>query len=121
MINLSVGLAYVHYGLKRQADNRQFHIMQGLSFLFRYYDARRESLNVEERQEAHFNVARTYHLLGLSHLALPFYMKVLHEVKGSAVTREDLVLDAAYNSQTIFAMAGNLEMAKHVADTWLVI
>jgi len=121
MINLSIGLGYIHYGLKRQADNRQFQIMQGLSFLKGYYDSRRLSDKVEERQEAHYNMARAYHMLGLTHLALPFYVKVLDEVQGSQTSKEDLVLDAAYNLQSLYAMAGNMEMAQLITEAWLVI
>jgi len=120
MINLSIGLGYVHYGLKRQSENRQFHLMQGLGFLFRYYESRQISQRIDERQEAHYNIARAYHMLGLAHLALPYYFKVLDEVQGLVVTREDLVRDAAYNLQNIYAMGGNLEMAKYVTANWLV-
>ncbi|KAH6636478.1 hypothetical protein F5144DRAFT_611219 [Chaetomium tenue] len=35
LINLSTGLAYVHYALKRQATNRQYLLTQGFGFLFR--------------------------------------------------------------------------------------
>jgi general transcription factor 3C polypeptide 3 (transcription factor C subunit 4) len=64
MINLSIGLSYIHLSLKRQTENRHFQIMQGFSFLFRYYDIRKESPKPEERQEAEYNVARAYHMLG---------------------------------------------------------
>ncbi|XP_044718027.1 transcription factor tau subunit sfc4 [Hirsutella rhossiliensis] len=38
MINLSLGLAYVHYGLKRQSANRQYLLLQGQAFLSRYLE-----------------------------------------------------------------------------------
>ncbi|KAK7393974.1 transcription factor TFIIIC subunit tfc4, partial [Neonectria punicea] len=38
MVNLSLGLAYVHYGLKRQSTNRQYLLLQGQSFLSQYAD-----------------------------------------------------------------------------------
>jgi len=121
MINLSIGLGYVHYGLKRQSENRQFHLMQGLGFLFRYYESRHVSPRVEERQEAHYNIARAYHMLGLAHLSLPYYLRVLEEAQDLFIAREDLVRDAAYNLQNVYAMGGNLEMARFVTAKWLVI
>jgi general transcription factor 3C polypeptide 3 (transcription factor C subunit 4) len=121
MINLSIGLGYIHYGLKRQSENRQFQIMQGMSFLFRYYESRRESEHFEERQEAHYNIARAYHLLGLTHLSMPYYLKVLEGARHTSSTIEALALDAAYNLQTIYAMAGNLGMANQVTEAWLVV
>jgi general transcription factor 3C polypeptide 3 (transcription factor C subunit 4) len=123
MINLSIGLAYIHLALKRQTDNRQHNILQGLTFLFRYYESRKTSLRMEERQEAHFNMARAYHMLGLTHLAIPFYWKVFDELsKGENNSmREDLVVDTAYNLQTLYAMGGNPELAEGVTKKWLVI
>jgi general transcription factor 3C polypeptide 3 (transcription factor C subunit 4) len=122
MINFTIGLTYVHYALKRQAENRQHLILTGLAFLFRYYDTRKQSPEIEERQEAHYNIARAYHLLGLSQLSLPYYLRVLQEVKGDgALMQEDLVIDAAYNLQTIYVMAGNQELARAITEQWLVV
>ena len=123
MINLSVGLAYVHYGLRRQADNRQYYILQGLTFLFAYYQARKTSVNIDERQEAHYNMGRTYHLLGLTNLSIPYYELVFKEIEDGKVddVRDDIVVDTAYNLQSIYAMAGNDELALAVSRKWLVI
>ena len=66
MINLFIGLSYIHYALKRQSTNRHHLIMQGLSFLYVYYDLRREHGTVIAMQEAEYNVARSFHVLGLS-------------------------------------------------------
>ncbi|RDL40531.1 uncharacterized protein BP5553_00510 [Venustampulla echinocandica] len=119
MINLSIGLAYLHHALKRQAENRQYGILQGLTFILRYYDARKKSDLIEERLEAHHNLARAYHILGLPHLAIPYYWKVLQEHKGD--TKENLVIETAYNLQTLYTMSGNPEMAQSVTKEWLVI
>lgn len=119
MINLSIGLAHLHHALKRQTENRQYGILQGLTFILRYYDARKESDLIEERLEAHHNLARTYHILGLPHLAIPYYWKVLQEHKSG--TKEDIVIETAFNLQTLYTMSGNVEMAQSVTKEWLVI
>lgn len=122
MINLSLGLAYIQHGVKRQAENRQHAILQGLMFMHIYYDSRKEAENFDERQEAHYNIGRTYHLIGLTHLAIPYYRKVLNGAEENVVpSREDLFIDAAYNLQTIYAMAGNMELAESITRKWLVI
>jgi general transcription factor 3C polypeptide 3 (transcription factor C subunit 4) len=123
MINLSCGLAYVHYALRRQADNRQYLILQGLTFLFTYYDSRKTSTTLDERQEAHYNIARVYHMLGLTNLAVPYYELVFKELEGAEKvgSREDLVTDAAYNLQSIYAMSGNQELAMKISRKWLVM
>lgn len=153
MINLFVGLSYIHYSLKRQSANRQYLIMQGLSFLFRYYDIRQQSRDPVEVQEAEYNVARAFHTLGwlptlvhapaprleanhctsvpqgLSHLALPYYEKVLelsvsvrvHQNDSGQSCYQDFATDAAYNLQNIYSMTGNLELASQVTEKYLVI
>ncbi|KAI9789279.1 MAG: transcription factor TFIIIC subunit tfc4 [Peltula sp. TS41687] len=128
LLNLFLGLCYIHYALKRQSTNRHHLITQGLSFLLAYHDMRMQSPEVVERQEAEFNLARTYHTLGLTHLATPYYEKVLdmsttimNQAGRPEGTTQDFVRDAAYNLQNIYYTAGNLEMAKKVTDRYLVI
>lgn len=122
MINLSLGLCYVHYALKRQADNRQHLIMQGFTFLFTYYDSRKQSSRPAERQEADYNIARTYHLLGLTHLALPYYSSVLQASdEGQIPVAEDLAVEAAYNMQTLYAMSGNMMLSRAITEKYLAL
>ncbi|EJT72679.1 hypothetical protein GGTG_09538 [Gaeumannomyces tritici R3-111a-1] len=132
-VNLVVALAYVHWSLKRQSQNRQYSLMQGLAYLFRYHDVRSRSASREERQEAHFNVARAYHLLGIHDLAVAYYRKVLAEAEaegegeGAVVggcgrrRREDLVLEAALNMRTYCLTTGDLEGARAITERWLVL
>ncbi|KAL2840316.1 hypothetical protein BJX68DRAFT_187224 [Aspergillus pseudodeflectus] len=75
---LSIALCYIHHSMKRQSENRHYHIMQGLSFMSEYRRIRERpgSLPVE-RQEMEFNFARVWHTLGLAHLAVEGYQRVL--------------------------------------------
>ncbi|KAL2201203.1 hypothetical protein P885DRAFT_26886 [Corynascus similis CBS 632.67] len=133
LINLSTGLAYVHYALKRQATNRQYLLTQGFAFLFRYYEDRLRNAadgdghcNVAERQEAHFNIARAYSLVGLASLAVEYYKRVLAEGKagsdgGGVMGNEDLRVEAAFNIRTLCYLLGDVEGARAVAGEWLVL
>ncbi|KAK8057542.1 TPR-like protein [Apiospora saccharicola] len=141
MVNISIGLAYVHYSLKRQAENRQYLIVQGLTFLHKYYDQRLASAGTcsMQRQEAHYNLARSYHQLGLTHLAIQYYQRVLHEIEANqaleaeaegeneeARTRrrrrmENLAQEAAYNIQNCCLIGGDMEAARAVAERHLVL
>ena len=79
MVNLSLGLAYVHYGLKRQSTNRQYLLLQGQSFLSHYAKLSSERLAEERNQskaEAYYNIGRLYQLLGVNYLALEYYQRV---------------------------------------------
>lgn len=126
MINLSLALGYIHYALKRQSENRHYLIMQGLSFLFVYYDLRHSSKSLQEKQEAEYNVARAYHMLGLTHLAIPYYQKCLdlsqdlHDSKTNIIV-DDFGRDAAMALQGIWAQGGNTEMARAVTERWLIM
>ncbi|KAI6598929.1 hypothetical protein MCOR08_006065 [Pyricularia oryzae] len=132
-INLVIGLAYIHWALKRQSHNRQYTLMQGFSYIFKYYEDRtRGAAAPEERQEAHYNVARTYHLLGIHDLALEYYHKVLVEARAAGTEvlrgkdvsvrrREDLSLESAMNIRTYCLSTGDLEGARAVTDEWLVL
>ncbi|KAK4661584.1 transcription factor TFIIIC subunit tfc4 [Podospora pseudopauciseta] len=137
LINLSTGLAYIHYALKRQATNRQYLLNQGFGFLFRYYEDRlaeaERNGSAGQRQEAHFNMARAYSLIGLGNVAVEFYKKVLEEPPVQKVDRsdeerwkgglaeEDLRVEAAYNLRSMGYLLGDLEGAAGVVRKWMVL
>jgi general transcription factor 3C polypeptide 3 (transcription factor C subunit 4) len=75
---LSIALCYIHHSMKRQSENRHYQIMQGLSFMSEYRRIReRPGSLLVERQEMEFNFARVWHTLGLAHLAVEGYQRVL--------------------------------------------
>ncbi|EMD00069.1 hypothetical protein BAUCODRAFT_361780 [Baudoinia panamericana UAMH 10762] len=134
-IILSLGLTYIHNAMKRVSENRQFGIQQGLSFVRRYYDMRLATNRVILRQEAEYNMAKVWHVLGLTHLAIPSYEKVVgmsaavqeearsegHIGAHTTVQAEDFAMEAAFALQQIFALAGNVEAAATVTQDVLVI
>ena len=125
MITLSLALGYIHYALKRQSENRHYLIVQGLAFLFAYYDARMKSKIVSQRQEAEYNVGRTYHLLGLTHLSIPYYERCLaiseEAQRSSKDTKQDFVAEAAIALQGFLALSGKADVAQTITERWLVI
>ena len=126
MINLSLALGYIHYALKRQSENRHYHITQGFAFLFAYYEIRQNSNIPSERQEGEFNVGRAYHMLGLVHLAIPYYERCLAlsgviNRAGIQGTLEDFASDAAFALQGIWAASGQRELARAVTEEWLTL
>ena len=126
MISLSIGLGYLHFALKRQADNRHYLVVQGFSFLMTYYDVRRKSEVAVERQEAEFNVGRAYQMLGLTQLAIPYYERCLElarDVEGMEFEgmKENFTWEAAFALQGLWAANGKPELARTVTETWLVL
>lgn len=148
MIILSIGQCYVHYALKRQSENRQYIMTQGFMFLHQYYDMRTQKgtgsgaadPTPAQRQEAHYNLARTYHAVGLPHLAVEYYLKVLQDVPPpppsatadeessteSSVDKaimgtQDLSKEAAFNLQQICFVGGDLQGMREIGEKYLAL
>lgn len=131
VINLCIAVSYVQMGYKRQSENRQFQIQQGLAFLARYFDLRTMDKVALHMQEAEFNVAMMWHSLGLYHLALPAYERCLQlseQVQKEKITMsgeleviEDFAAEAAFAIQTILAIGGDTEGARKITEEWLVL
>lgn len=130
VISLCIGLAYMHWALKRQADNRQYLLTQSFTFLHRYAERRLAGNDPHARREAFYNLGRAYHLLGLHAMAATFYYKVLGETDAGAGNARgaagqgrvpDLRTEAAYNLRTCYLLAGNHEAALKVTRAHLVL
>ncbi|KAI1816026.1 hypothetical protein GGS20DRAFT_540629 [Poronia punctata] len=125
MILLSVGQCYIHYALKRQSENRQYLLVQGFVFLHRYYDIKIASEDAAERQEAHYNMARSYHAIGIPHLAAEYYQRVLRDppedARSNVLGQSDLSREAAYNLQQICWAGGDLEAVKRLSERYLAL
>lgn len=171
-LNLCIGLAYIQNSLKRQAANRHWGILQGLSFLNRYYVIRttgslpkahqskgRSPIDIVEsprkvpalhKQEATYNLARAYHLLGLTNHAVKGYERCLalaptvteerlqqkgrgpdvdgdeamDDEAGEAVVlgeEEEFTQEAAVALLHAYSIVGNEERARRIAEEFLVI
>ncbi|PNS17248.1 hypothetical protein CAC42_6931 [Sphaceloma murrayae] len=134
---LCIGTAYVMGAMKRQAENRHWMIMQGLGFLGRYKRSRKRSAEEKGRkvyeQEAEFNVARAWHFLGLTHLAVKAYRRCL-AMQGEieAQRREGMDVDgemqveeytqeAALGLINIYVTTEQVGRARELAERYLVI
>lgn len=149
---LSIALSYINHSFKRQSDNRQYLIMQGLSFMHEYRRVREKpGTLLQEKQEMEFNFARVWHGLGLTHLAVEGYEKVLklgeqiqqqHERNLSKAPKdgadvvmadaghasvtssrfvEDFSREAAFALQTLYVLGGNAKTAQVITERYLVI
>lgn len=92
-INLCIGLAFVHMGMKRQSENRHWQIYQGFAFVERYAEFRlSKGGGGLAEQEVVFNRGRVFHSLGLTHLAVPAYERCLDLAAQIAAEREDTMV-----------------------------
>jgi len=58
--------------------------------------------------------------LGLTHLAIPYYERVL-QISEENTIDGDLKWEAAYNLQMIYMTSGNAKLAADVTERYLVI
>ncbi|PUU76293.1 hypothetical protein B9Z19DRAFT_1194856 [Tuber borchii] len=131
LITFCIGLAYLHRSMQRQSENRHIMALQGISFIFDYYDIRcgrpeeqqeevEKDVQPEKRQEAEYNVGRAFQHIGLTHLAIPYYERVL-QISEENTIDGDLKWEAAYNLQMIYMTSGNAKLAADVTERYLVI
>ncbi|KAL8992356.1 MAG: hypothetical protein Q9169_007160 [Polycauliona sp. 2 TL-2023] len=121
-INLSLALAYIQHAFKRQSENRHHLIMQGLTFLFTYYDLRHKSPVQSEQQEANFNVARTYHMLGLTHSAVLYYERCFaSQVDPNGDADVGFAIEAAFAVRNIWAADEQASEVRDITSRYLVM
>ncbi|AAS54035.2 AFR663Wp [Eremothecium gossypii ATCC 10895] len=116
MVNFLMGLCYIHRSMQRLTGTRHFQILQGFRCLYNYHRIRSTKYTELERQEADYNIGRSFHLLGLFSNAVKYYDKVLNDY-------DDVMLKkhAAYNLVLIYNESGNPELAGHIMDKYLSI
>jgi general transcription factor 3C polypeptide 3 (transcription factor C subunit 4) len=130
VLEFSIGLAYLHRAIQRQANNRHLLILEALTFLFRY----RELIFQKSRgyegavaasmsQEAEYNIARAFHQIGLFTLAVRYYERAIQESEGTkgSLGRRDLVGECAHNLCLVYALSGNMAGVKAVTEKYLVL
>ena len=126
MIKLCIALAYLHWALKRQAENRHHLISQGMAFLQEYHDDCLKTADTSFLQEAEFNIGRAYQMLGLIDLAIPHYVQCLQISRAGRSqpepqVAEDFVHEASIALQTHYAANGDYQKARDITLTWLVL
>lgn len=120
MVNLSLGLAYVHYGLKRQSTNRQYLLLQGQAFITQYFAAD-DGSGSRPLSERYYNVGRLFQLLGLNQLGLDLYSRAIEANSVPSQNNADIDTLVAINSFMSFLNIGNKTAAFSVLKRDLVL
>jgi general transcription factor 3C polypeptide 3 (transcription factor C subunit 4) len=71
-------------------------------------------------EEASYNVARAFHQLGLYHLAIPYYEKVLQSNNENSSSKS-LVREAAYNLTLIYRASESYSLVREIVRKYLTI
>lgn len=121
-ICLSLGLAHVHRSMQRNSSNRHIQVLQGLSYLMEYREARLKGATVYEKQEIEYNFGRLFHMIGLPSLAVKHYENVLgYHDELADDPNYDMLVEAAYNLSLIYTLSGNSEKTLILYTKYLTI
>ncbi|KAL4400990.1 transcription factor TFIIIC complex protein [Malassezia pachydermatis] len=115
LLCLLCSVATLSRATNRQVDNRNHTVVQGLALLTQYADLRGAGPEVD------YNFARAFHQLGLLHLAVPRYQRVLSQADTPCQTGFAMVREAAYNLSLIYVQAGSPHQAQHLYRTYLAV
>lgn len=117
MINLSLGLAYSHYALKRQSINRQFLILQGLTFMSNYIEVCQQNGHGSSTAEMYYNIGRLHHLFGIASIAMKYYSQAIACADTSSAGQVDIRVMSTTNQIVSLLSLGDHESALKVLKT----
>ena len=99
---------------------------QGMAFLSKYRElSTKDPVTLEE---VDYNYGRAFHGLGVAHLAVIHYERVLESVKARmesspdphGVRRESLAMESAHNLMLLYTASGSFKLVKE-RSSWLAI
>ncbi|KAJ3361286.1 transcription factor TFIIIC subunit tfc4 [Allomyces javanicus] len=130
MLNLTLGVAYLHRAMQRKSDNRHQQVAQGIAFLLRYAEislappapaAAGEPADGDVppvfRQPSTlvlYNLGRAFHQIGLVALATRYYRMALDDKSAPQFHRE-----AAYSLALVYTHSNAPRLAKQVMREYL--
>ncbi|EFN59685.1 hypothetical protein CHLNCDRAFT_133218 [Chlorella variabilis] len=119
LVLLCIAAALVNQAATKRVPDRHRAVLQAFAFLQEYGDARRNP------QEAAYNTGRAAHHLGLLHIAVPYYERVLEAappaVAAGAGPAYDLRREAALNLSLIYRQSGADLLAKQLLRQHLTV
>ncbi|KAL8019828.1 putative tetratricopeptide-like helical domain superfamily [Plasmopara halstedii] len=126
-----IGLAFLSASMQRTINDRQHTVAKAFAFLQQYERTRISApsdIPTELRQiEASYNIGRAHQQLGLFHLAIPMYERVLRFFEESkkhkrVIPSEYLICrETAYNLSLIYKQSGANDLARYLIAKYLTI
>ncbi|PRW60262.1 general transcription factor 3C polypeptide 3 isoform X1 [Chlorella sorokiniana] len=119
LVLLCIAAALLNQAATKKVADRHRAVLQAFAFLQEYGDCRRNP------QEAAYNLGRAAHHLGLLHIAVPYYERVLESAPppsaAAAGASFDLRRDAAYNLSLIYKASGADALARQLLRQHLTV
>ncbi|KAI9906039.1 hypothetical protein PsorP6_014188 [Peronosclerospora sorghi] len=126
-----ISLAFLSASMQRTINDRQHTVAKAFAFLQQYERVRivaPSDIQSEFRQlEAWYNIGRAHQQLGLYHLAIPMYERVLRFFEKSKEEKREVPLEylickeTAYNLSLIYKQSGANDLARYLIAKYLTI
>lgn len=132
LICLTAAVACLCRATNRQVDNRHQVILQAFTLLHYYRQLRvAESQRAEKSEkkpydhpEVDYNFGRAAHHVGLYQIAEPHYKSALRKSLLESSTQMigfDAMAESAFNLHLIYVAAGNMKLANHIMERYLLV
>ncbi|ESP05339.1 hypothetical protein LOTGIDRAFT_208362 [Lottia gigantea] len=117
MVNLCVGLCYIHIACQKFSAKKHTLFVQGISMLNKYVELRGEC------QETYYNMGRALHQLDLKYAAVFYYKKALTfpPIIDHPNGIYDLRKEIAFNLSLIYEGSGAIEHARIMLHQYCVL
>ncbi|CAI5747511.1 unnamed protein product [Peronospora destructor] len=126
-----IGLAFLSASMQRTINDRQHTVAKAFAFLQQYERVRitaPSDISPDIRQvEAWYNIGRAHQQLGLFHLAIAMYERVLRFFETSKKQKREvppqylLCRETAYNLSLIYKQSGANDLARYLIAKYLTI
>nr|XP_019047149.1 hypothetical protein I302_03756 [Kwoniella bestiolae CBS 10118]OCF26079.1 hypothetical protein I302_03756 [Kwoniella bestiolae CBS 10118] len=125
-ICLLIAQSFFGRAMNRQSDNRNYQLAQGMAFLTRY--RKLSSPDPISQEQVEYNYGRSFHGIGINHLAVTHYERVLESVEQrmkeslnpDAIRQSSLAYQSAHNLILLYATSGNHKLVKEKSK-WLAL
>lgn len=120
LLALLIAITYSHLGQQKFIEKKHAIISHSLAYSSKYQELREEVAP----HEVHYNLARLHHHLGINHVAVHHYHKVLSyssELINQNMDYLDLKKEAAFNLHLIYKKSGNMHLARKYLYDYIVV
>ncbi|KAG4078553.1 hypothetical protein HA402_002667 [Bradysia odoriphaga] len=120
LLALLIAITYSHLGQQKFIEKKHAIIAHSLSYSSKYQELREDVAP----HEVHYNLGRLHHHLGINHIAVHHYKKVL-SYSSDLIDKNreylDLKKEAAFNLHLIYKKSGNLYLARKCLYDYIVV
>lgn len=120
LLALLIAITYSHLGQQKFIEKKHAIIAHSLAYSSKYQELREDVAP----HEVYYNLGRLHHHLGINHIAVHHYHKVLNYSSDLIDKNKeflDLKKEAAFNLYLIYKKSGNLHLARKYLYDYIVV